>query len=99
MVTVNLMRSESTVFTSPTDFTVDAKGNIVWVTGQEPNKDDRVVLHYLCHPTWLVVEHPHSVRLTPVKFKNPKPATPLGDPQPLPIQAILKYEFLPDLRP
>ncbi len=98
VVTVNLLRSETTNFTSPTDFTVNDKGDIVWVTGQEPKKGDRVVLHYLCHPTWLVVEWPHSVRLTPVKFKNPKPASPLGDPQPLPIQAILKYEFLPELK-
>ena len=100
IVTVNLLRSETTVFTSPTDFTIDANGDIAWVSvGQAPAKGTRLVLHYLCHPTWLVVEWPHSVRLTPVKQKKPKPLTPLGDPIPLPIQAIIKYEFLPDLRP
>lgn len=98
IVRVNLLRSTSTVFTAPDDFTISAAGDIVWNdVGSAPPVNERLTLHYLCHPTWLVIEWPHSVRLTPVQFKNPKPLTPLGDPTPLPIQAIIKYAFLPNL--
>ena len=62
-----------------------------------PLKDDRLAIHYLCHPTWLIVEHPHSLRTTPITSKIPKPLTPAGNPTALPIQALVKYEFLPDL--
>ncbi len=97
IVKVNLFRSLTQVFTAPTDFTVSASGAIVWVGGQEPPVDARLVCHYLCHPTWLVVEYPHSVRLTPIARKVKKPTTPVGNPVNLPIQAMLKYEFLPEL--
>ena len=69
----------------------------MWYPGNEPVVDTRVGLHYSCHPTFLVTEHPHVVRSTLKKFKK-DPATldtPLGDANPLPIQARVKYDFLP----
>ena len=51
-------------------------------------------MHYLMHPTWLVVEYPHMIRTTPIKFKTTSPTTPQGDPNALPVQAMLRYEFL-----
>jgi hypothetical protein len=98
VVTINLLRSEAKQFIDPTDFTISSNGDIVWVdTTKAPTKDTRLTVHYLCHPTWLVVEHPHTVRLSPVKFKTKKPDTPAGNAQPLPVQALLQYEFLPSL--
>ena len=98
VVRVNLLRTTSTVYTAPTDFTVNARGEIVWNSvGAAPAKDARLALHYLCHPTWLVVEHPHAVRLTQVSRKIKKPLTPAGDPIELPIHAVLRYEFMPEL--
>jgi hypothetical protein len=93
IVQVNLLRSKTTVYTAPTDFSISDDGDIVWVTPVS----DRLVCHYLCHPTWLVVEHPHSVRLTQIIQKVKKPRTPVGDPTNLPIQAVIRYEFLPEL--
>lgn len=100
IVKVNVLRSFTTIFTSPKDFDVQ-QGKIIWNVGGSgatiPTEDTRLAIHYLCHPTWLVMEHPHSLRTTAKKSKIPKPITPAGDPIPLPIQAIVKYEFLPDL--
>lgn len=93
VVQVNLLRSESTIYTAPTDFSINDNGDIVWVTPVT----DRLVCHYLCHPTWLVVEHPHAVRTTQITQKVKKPKTPVGNPTSLPIQAVIKYEFLPEL--
>ena len=79
------------------DYTIMNDGRIQWGAGKEPSAGTRISIHYLCHPTFLVMEHPHIVRNTLRKFKK-DPATlqtPLGDPDPLPIQALVKYEFLP----
>jgi hypothetical protein len=97
IVQVNLLRSATTVYVAPTDFSINASGDILWVDGKAPVVGTRLVCHYLCHPTWLVVEHPHAVRLTQITRKVKKPVTPVGNPTNLPIQAVLKYEFLPEL--
>lgn len=93
VVDINLLRSESTVYDS-SYYTLES-GTITWVAGMEPAKGVRVVVHYLMHPVWRIVEHPHALRLSPVKFKTAKPVTPRGDPRPLPVQGIAKYEWLP----
>lgn len=80
-----------------TDYAANGVGQIVWVPGHAPEAETRLALHYHCHPVFLVVEHPHVLRSTLKKFKV-SPAdvkTPRGDPKPLPIQAIVQYEFLP----
>lgn len=91
IVLMNLIQSETQVYGSPGDFNI-VNGEIAWVT--TPPKDTRLTLHYLTYPHWRVVEHPHMTRHTMVKFKNPNPATPRGDPTDLPVQAIAKLEFL-----
>jgi len=90
---INLLRSDTTTYVEGTDFNL-VDGDIVWVSGQEPAADSRLVCHYLTHPTWRVIEHPHAMRVTPVKFKTAKPTTPQGDPRDLPVQAVVKYEWL-----
>jgi len=78
------------------DYERNSMGQLEWLPGRAPIENTRVAIHYLCHPTFLVVEHPHIVRSTLKKFKT-APAmlkSPLGDNTPLPVQAIVKYEFL-----
>jgi len=89
---VNLLRSESKVYVEGTDYTVVA-GAVTWATGAVVS-GVRVVCHYLTHPSWRIIEHPHNVRLTQVKAKTASPLTPAGDPSDLPVQAIAKLEFL-----
>jgi hypothetical protein len=93
---VNLLRSDSQVYEQgdsidPKDFTLVA-GDVTWTT--PPGEGLRVAIHYLCHPTWRVIEHPHTSRVTPVKYKT---TSPVGDQTPLPVQALVRYEFLPSL--
>ena len=94
MTGVNHLRSVSTVYVPGVDFELNT-GKIAWLMSTPPTTGTKIVAHYLCHPTWLVVEHPHAARVTNVKFKTATPTTPRGDPRPLPIQARIQYEFLP----
>lgn len=89
-VHVNLLRSEDTVYTAGSDYTVTA-GDVT--AGGIPS-GTRVVCHYLTHPSWRIIEHPHNVRLTQVSAKTSNPTTPAGDPSDLPVQAMAKLEFL-----
>ena len=84
-VHVNLLRSASQVYTSPTNYTVDTGD----VTTTGITAGTRLVCHYLTHPSWRIVEHPHNVRLTQVKSKTADPLTPSGDPSDLPVQPML----------
>ncbi len=92
IVHINLVRSDDTVYVENTDFTLSV-GTIAW-SGTPPAADTKLALHYLTYPHWRVVEHPHNTRATLKKFKNPKPTTPAGDPEDLPVQALCQYEFL-----
>jgi len=87
---INLLRTVSKVYVEGTDYTL-AGGDIVWVSGKEPAVGDRLAIHYLTHPTWRVIEHPHALRLTSVKSKTESKA---GNPIPLPVQAMCKLEYL-----
>lgn len=91
---MNLLRSATQVYeqgdvSDPKDFIINA-GVLTWTT--PPAAGVRLAAHYLCHPTWRVIEHPHTTRVTPVKYKT---TSPVGDPIPLPVQALVRYEFLP----
>jgi len=82
-------------YLAETDYFLNDSGQIEWHTGKAPVTGTRLALHYSCHPTFLVWEHPHVVRTTLKKFKT-DPATlktPLGDPKHLPVQAMVRYEF------
>jgi len=90
---VNLLRTKDQTYVEDTDFTVE-EGVIHWVDGHQPRAGTRVACHYLTHPVWRIIEHPHGLRLTPVKYKGTK-----DTPQELPVQGIAKYEFLLDSFP
>lgn len=94
MTGINLLRTETAVLLPEVDYTLQ-NGRILWVGGHAPTSGARLVCHYLCHPTWLVVDHPHVVRASLLKRKVAAPTTPQGDFRSLPLQAHVKLEFLP----
>lgn len=91
---VNLVRSVDAVFQLGLDYEL-AAGRIAWRPGRAPAQGTRLSLHYLTHPVWLVVQHPHAIRTTAKLLKKAAPITPQGDPTPLPIQAHVRLEFVP----
>ena len=93
---INYLRSVDTVYAPDVDYEILA-GKIKWYAGREPVADTRVTIHYLCHPSWLIIEHPHAARVTLNKFKVPAPKSPAGDPRKLPVQALIRYEFLQEV--
>ena len=93
IVEVNLVRSLTTIF-NDTHYDL-VGGQIVWKPGQSPAAGTPVVVHYHCHPTWIVMEHPHAIRGTFIAKKLKKPPTPAGALQELAVQARVRYEFLP----
>jgi hypothetical protein len=90
---INLLRSINRIYTVDTDFTI-VDGQIQWVAGHAPATHTRLVCHYLTHPVWRVMEHPHATRYTVIKRKVRKPVTPRGDEKELPVQAVARLEFL-----
>lgn len=74
------------------DYTL-LKGKIVWLRNQ-PRVGTRVAVHYMTHPTWIVMTYPHTVRNTYILGKKLAHSTPEGDYYDLPIQAQAKLEFL-----
>lgn len=86
---VHLLRSETTVYASGTHYNV-VDGEIQWVAGQAPATNTPIAIHYLTHPVWRIVDHPHALRTTPIKFKSGE----LNLETALPVQAMAKYEFL-----
>jgi hypothetical protein len=94
IVETNLIRSITTEYTETELDVVD--GVIVWKPNLAPPTGTKLVLHYNCHPTWLVIEYPHSIRSTFVAKKLKTPPTPVGAFTELPLQALVRYEFLPN---
>lgn len=92
---MNYLRSFSRVYKADTDFTIE-KGEVVFRESSIPENGVKLSLHYLCHPTVLVVEHPHIIRQTAILRKASKPKTPQGDPRGLPIQAMVRFDFIPE---
>lgn len=90
---VNLLRSVDTIYEPTVDYEV-INGDIVWQSGKHPGVGVRVAAHYLTHPVWLVIEHPHVLRTTLRNYKRATSVTPRGDPEPLPMQSKIRFEFL-----
>src|SRR4030042_1527494 len=93
IVEINQIRSFDTVFSLDTDYEINDQGQIHWLE-TPPIVNTVLSIHYLCHPTWLIVNHPHASRVTPVLMKTPTPKTPTGNPIDLVTKAIVAYEFL-----
>ena len=89
-----LMDADGKRFVEGEEFELSPEGQIRWLTGQNPPAETRLSVHYLMHPTWLIWEHPHAFRETLEKFKKATTVAPAGDPQALPVQALMRLEFL-----
>lgn len=77
------------------DFVVTG-GVISFLPGSAPAVSVRLSVHYLMHPTWLVIDHPHVLRESQRRKKVTTQSTPIGNPTPLPIQGAVRLEFLPE---
>lgn len=71
---------------------LDDRGRITF-SSSIPAKDTRLAVHYNCHPTWIIIDHPHAIRTTNIKRRKKSPDV-AGVPIDLPIQAMAKFEFL-----
>lgn len=90
---VNLLRTTAVRMTEGTDFLLE-KGVIKWISGHAPAKDTQLSIHYLCHPQWLVIEQPKWIREETNLTRSSKRTSPAGTPVALPIQALIRLEFL-----
>lgn len=90
---VNLLVSVGKEYCQGDDFEVDEEGQVVWLI-TPPSAGEVVSIHYIHHPAYIVISHPHINRTSIVKAKNPNPRTPRGDPVELPVQAMVRYEWL-----
>ena len=91
---VNLLRSFTRIFYQEEHFTVNT-GVITWLPGNVPTTETRLSIHYLMHPTWTVVDHPHADRLI-TRRDTAELETPFGTPTQLPIRAKIKLQYLTD---
>lgn len=91
---VNLLRTLTEVLLEGTDFDL-IDGRVVWKAARVPNEDTYVSGHYLMHPTWIIIDHPHIVREISRRKRGVRQNTPFGTPSPLPIQAHVRLEYLP----
>ncbi len=94
IIAINYLATLTKVMVPETDFILLPNGTIQWLTGKLPAEGTILTLHYNIHPTWIIVEHPRSVRVTTIKRKQKVPDSPMGSPVELPIQAVIKYDFL-----
>lgn len=94
VVSVNLIRTLTKVY-EPAEFEV-VKGVITFNPGKAPPAGTRVSLHYFIHPSWVIVEHPKSFRDQYIQKKQKKADldTVIGNQAELPIQAVVRYDFL-----
>lgn len=76
------------------DLALSTDGKLTWKDGKAPTTGTRVSVHYLCHPVYLVVEHPNFTRHALVDNRVANPDTPDGDILELPLRVLLKREHL-----
>ncbi len=93
-VDVNVVFTLTARYEYDTDFVLQ-NGALVWRAGRGPSTGTRYAVHYLMHPTWLVIEHPHVLRVVQRRARKMTPVDPYGKSVDLPIQAAVRLEFLP----
>lgn len=77
------------------EFSLDVHGVIRWRDGYWPPNNTRVAIHYLVHQHWRVMEQPHAMRRTQQFIRQGAAiTTPQGTPTALPIQALIRLEYL-----
>jgi hypothetical protein len=92
-VCVHQLRSLAQVFRVGSDFVVNAAGEIRWLASPPPvAAGERLSVHGVIHPTWIVMDHMHTFRDTQIEGGS----TALKDQKfrKLPIQTVVKLDFL-----
>jgi hypothetical protein len=90
---VNYLRSTTQVYRYPGDYALDAQGQVVW-SGTPPADGTVLSIHYRIHPVYRVVDYPHVIRDTKVKFKT-QTANAAEQHRVMPSQCMAKLDFLP----
>jgi hypothetical protein len=90
MVTVNQLRSISTIYQENSDFKINANGQIEWLQNQ-PLADTRLSIHGTIHPVWIVMDHLNTYRDTQLEGSG---GIRNQTAHKLPVQALCKLEFL-----
>lgn len=73
------------------DFTITNAGLIQWINA--PPLSSRVAVEYYAHPSYIVLNHPHSIRDTRINFKSA-----VEYHAPLPVYSEAGLEFMRDQR-
>lgn len=90
---VNLLATLTTRFLPDVDFEV-TDGAVSFIDGRGPTPGAWVTAHYNYHPQYLVVERVHVTRLTYTPNAKRSVNTPEGGVTQLPLQAMLRLDFL-----
>jgi hypothetical protein len=90
---VNVLASLTQRFGPDVDFDV-REGLVVFVDGRGPEPGSWVTSHYNYHPQYLVMERVHATRLTYTPNAKRTVNTPQGGVTQLPLQAMLRLDFL-----
>lgn len=90
---VNLLMSGATRYVPDVDFEVRL-GKVYFLEGRAPALPSYIAAHYNCHPHYLVVDQPHASRLTYLPKGKTGLATPEGQVTQLPLQAVLRLDWL-----
>ncbi len=94
-LSVNLLRSTTTVFQQPSDFTVNNNGQIVWAASSVPPAGTLLTIHYKVRPLYRIIDWPHTVRDTKVAIKA-LASDKAAQHRRLPTQCTAKLDFLVD---
>jgi hypothetical protein len=71
-------------------------GNVKFLSGKAPALGTRLSVSYLHHPTFVVLEFPHLIRVIPARAIREKAGTsPAGGHFYLPQQVLARLEYLP----
>jgi hypothetical protein len=98
VIDVLTMRTTGTEFENPTDYTINATGQIVFTgTGSLPLDQDKVSVVFTCHPTWIVLDHMHTVR--DVRDQENQSGNLVDLMRRAPKQMIMELEFLHGVSP
>jgi hypothetical protein len=72
------------------DFTIDKKGDIVWIMGRQPQIGEVLTWSFYAHPVYLVVQTLRELRVTQELVNGKKVA------RRLPQQILVRRDFLPN---
>lgn len=95
-LSVTLLRSLTTVFRQPGDYSINGLGQVEWANAAvTPAEGTILTVHYKVHPVYRVLDHPHAIRDTKVRIKA-RAADKAAQHRMLPTQCMAKLDFLAD---